>query len=228
MERDTPPAGGLNDSGGVTPESPITFSSVVARLVPAIHVLAESREDVDPRNPPGSSPGSRRGSRSSRLRLLELDLRAHLFEGGFDLLGLVLGDAFLDRLRRAFDQVLGLLEAEAGERTHLLDDLDLLVARRGEHDRELGLLLGRSSGTAGARDRGGRGHAPLLLEHLGELGRLEHGQARELIDDLRQVSHFSYVLFRFEPWITAWRSAAASGFALTGIGLDHAGDLGGR
>src|SRR3954447_22969770 len=44
-------------------------------------------------------------------------------------------------LRRAVDHVLGLLEAQAGQLTHHLDDLDLLVPRRLEDDVEL-LLLG--------------------------------------------------------------------------------------
>ena len=41
----------------------------------------------------------------------------------------------------AVDEVLGLLEAQAGERADLLDDLDLLVAGGGEDDVELALLL---------------------------------------------------------------------------------------
>ena len=67
---------------------------------------------------------------------------------------------------RAVDEVLGLLQAEAGERAHLLDDLDLLVAGRLEDDVELVLLLGlgRGGAAAGRRggghgDRGGRGDA---------------------------------------------------------------------
>ena len=44
------------------------------------------------------------------------------------LFGIGLVHAFLHRLRRAFDQVLGFLEAQAGDRAHFLDDFDLLVA----------------------------------------------------------------------------------------------------
>src|SRR5207244_13288959 len=51
-------------------------------------------------------------------------------------------DSFLHRLRRAIDQVLGFLEAEARELAHRLDDIHLVVADRGENDRELGLFLG--------------------------------------------------------------------------------------
>src|SRR5258708_33357901 len=63
----------------------------------------------------GVSAGSRialgwaslvRDLRSSNLRLLELDLRASLFELGLDLLRLFLVYAFLYGRRRGFDQVL--------------------------------------------------------------------------------------------------------------------------
>src|ERR1035437_277884 len=53
-----------------------------------------------------------------RQGLLDLDFRALLFEGGLDLGGLVLRDALLDGLREAVDEVLGLLEAQAGELAH--------------------------------------------------------------------------------------------------------------
>src|SRR5690606_40914291 len=80
--------------------------------------------------------------------------------GGLELLlglvGLLLGDTLEDGLGGAVDEVLGLLEAERRERTHLLDDLDLLVADGLEDDVELRLLLGRLLGGAG-RTRGG-GH----------------------------------------------------------------------
>src|SRR4051812_23004176 len=58
--------------------------------------------------------------------LLDLDLGALLLEGCLDLLGLFLGDAFLDGLGRSIDEVLGLLEAEAGELAYDLDDRDLV------------------------------------------------------------------------------------------------------
>src|SRR5690554_4946281 len=89
-----------------------------------------------------------RDSNSDMRRLLKLNLGAYLFEGGLDLVGLLLGDALLHRLGRTFDQVLGLLQAKAGQRAHFLDDLDLLVAGRGENDVEFRLLLGGSSAAA--------------------------------------------------------------------------------
>src|SRR5258708_25020313 len=80
-----------------------------------------------------------------QLALLQLNLGASLLELGLDLLGFVLVDAFLDRLGRALDQVLGFLEAEAGDGADFLDDFDLLLAGGGEHARELRLFL-RASG----------------------------------------------------------------------------------
>src|SRR5688500_5506509 len=88
--------------------------------------------------------------------LLDGDRRADLLEGLLGLLGGVLGDLLQERLGRTVDQVLGLLQAEAGEGAHLLDDLDLLVAGGLEDDVEL-VLLGRGLGGRGTRARGGDG-----------------------------------------------------------------------
>ena len=91
------------------------------------------------------------------------------------------------------DQVLGLLEAEAGDLAHRLDDVDLLVAGAGEDDGELVLHLDRSgssgAGSGGDRDRSGGADAPLLFEQLAELSGLEDRQGRELLDQLFQISH---------------------------------------
>src|SRR5579862_1496597 len=114
-----------------------------------------------------------RGPLKARNTSLELDLGAGLLEGRLDLLGFFLGKAFLDGLRRAFDEVLGLFQAEGGDGAHFLDDFDLLVAGRGENDRELGLFLYRSrrAGAASAwgrsdRHSGGGRNAPFFLEEL--------------------------------------------------------------
>src|SRR5258708_39168141 len=76
-----------------------------------------------------------------REGLLDLDRRSLLLELLLHVLGLGLGHLLLDRLRRAVDEVLGLLQAEPRELAHDLDDLDLLVAGRSEDDVELRLLL---------------------------------------------------------------------------------------
>src|SRR5689334_19049559 len=72
--------------------------------------------------------------------LLELDLGPSLLQGSLDLLSFFLGHAFLDGLRRSFDQVLGFLQAERCDGAHFLDHFDLLVAHRRQDDAELGLL----------------------------------------------------------------------------------------
>src|ERR1700722_13112439 len=97
------------------------------------------------------SPASPR--RSSPNRLFYLDRRPGLLELHLDLGGLVLVDAFLDRLGRAFNQILGLLEAESGDRPHLFDDVDLLFARSRQDDGEFGLSRRRG----GCSSRASRG-----------------------------------------------------------------------
>src|SRR6478735_963647 len=63
-------------------------------------------------------------------RSLDLDGGPGLFELLLDRLGFVLGNAFLDGGGSGLDEVLGLLETEARDLAHRLDDVDLLVARR--------------------------------------------------------------------------------------------------
>src|SRR5690606_23943277 len=61
---------------------------------------------------------------------LDLDGRACGLELSLDLLGLLFRHALLDGLVAGLDEILGLLEAEIGDRTDLLDDVDLLVTGR--------------------------------------------------------------------------------------------------
>src|ERR687895_891211 len=75
------------------------------------------------------------------LRSLHLDCRSLLLELGLDGVGLILRDAALHCLRRAVHEVLRLLEAEAGQLAHDLDDLNLLGAGLLEDDVELRLLF---------------------------------------------------------------------------------------
>src|SRR5580692_2529223 len=85
--------------------------------------------------------------------LLELDLGARVLELLLHFVRVGLGHAFLDGLRRAFDEILGFLQAEARDLADDLDDGDLVAAGFLELDVELGLLLdsrGRR-GSAGSR-----------------------------------------------------------------------------
>src|SRR5213592_798508 len=101
--------------------------------------------------------------------LLDLDRAASFLELSLDRVGLLAGDALLDRARCPVDEILRLLEAEIRDRADDLDHLDLLVAGGREDDIELGLLLargsvaarGRSCAGGGHRDRSGGGYAPL-------------------------------------------------------------------
>src|SRR3546814_20189414 len=85
---------------------------------------------------------------SARPKSLDLDGRAGCFELGLDLLGLFLVDAFLDGLRRAFDQRLRLGETELRDRADFLDDVDLLATVAGEDHVELGLRFFRNGASA--------------------------------------------------------------------------------
>src|SRR5690242_9020049 len=129
-----------------------------------------------------------------RLGLLDLDSSARLGNLLLDVLGVVLRNTGLDLLRRAVDQVLGLLEAEVGDLADRLDDLDLVATGIRENDGELGLLglglagAGRRRRANSARDRNrSRLHAPLVLELLGQLGNLHDREVRERIDNLVHV-----------------------------------------
>ena len=78
-----------------------------------------------------------------------------VFELGLGLLGVFLLNLLEHGLGGAVDEVLGLLEAQAGELADDLDDLDLLLAGGGEDDVELVLLL-LGSGGGGTAAGGGR------------------------------------------------------------------------
>src|SRR5437764_13890954 len=81
------------------------------------------------------------GAATRLSSLLQLDGGAGLLELGLHLLGLVLGGALLDGLRRLVGDRLGLLQAQAGQLADDLDHLYLLVAGRGQHDVEGVLFL---------------------------------------------------------------------------------------
>src|SRR5215471_14823433 len=125
--------------------------------------------------------------------LLDCDGRASALELGPGLVGRLLVDVLKQRLGRAVHQVLGLLQAEAGQGADLLDDLDLLVARGLEDDVELVLLLGLGLGGCGAaaarcrrghRDRSRGLDVEGLLELLDEVRQLEE---RHLLEGVEQV-----------------------------------------
>src|SRR5947208_16772332 len=106
---------------------------------------------------PRKAWNEKRGDNVSATVLLDGHRGAGLLQGLLGLLGRLLVDFLQQRLGRAVDEVLGLLEAKAREGADLLDDLDLLVAGTLEDDVELVLLLGslsrRARGGGGGGDR---------------------------------------------------------------------------
>ena len=63
----------------------------------------------------------------ARQILLDLDLCASFLEFGSELLGVVLGDAFLEVLGSAVDKLLRFLQTQTGDSTDNLDDSDLCL-----------------------------------------------------------------------------------------------------
>ena len=83
---------------------------------------------------------------SLKLRLLEFDLSAGSFELLLEVFSFSLGSAFLNSLGSAFDEVLGFLEAEAGDFANSLNHGDLVGTNVSENDVEFGLFFsGRGS-----------------------------------------------------------------------------------
>src|SRR3990170_4590867 len=111
---------------------------------------------------------------------------------GLDRLGLFPGDALLPRLGGGIDEVLGLLEAQAGQFADRLDHQDLVRADLGQHRVELRLLLHCGGGPcissgcrgSGNRHRGGRGDAVALLERLYQIGKVEDGHVVDRLENL--------------------------------------------
>ncbi len=103
--------------------------------------------------------------------LLEGNLCALLLELCLGCLCILLGELLLDDLRCALDEVLGLLEAEAGQLTDNLDDLDLVRANLSQLNVELGLLfLSRSSSAASCDNNTcSCGNAELFLASLDKI-----------------------------------------------------------
>src|SRR5207248_7258565 len=113
---------------------------------------------------------------------------------------------------------------------HLLDDLNLLVARSHEHDVELVLLLGGGGPVAatGGCDRSscshgcGSGDAELLLEVLEQLAQLEDRHAGDGIEDLFLGGHYC------SPCCSELSSeggfAVSSGAGLSGRSMSDGGD----
>src|SRR6476620_4299470 len=142
-----------------------------ARTDPEVpYITLPKRKHIVPAMQKGrrlAAPPFLSGSTKSRRSLLELDGAAGFLDLLLDLLGLVLVDAFLEGLRRAFDERLGFAEAQAGDGADFLDAVDLLATVAGEDHVELSLLFSGRAGSGGSSrsgDGSGGRNAPLLFE----------------------------------------------------------------
>ena len=87
-----------------------------------------------------------------KVRLLDLGGSAGFLQLGNQLLGIFLGDGFLQGLGAVVHQILGVLQAQAGSGTDNLDNAQLGSAGVLQDNVELGLLLNlSSSGNSGPR-----------------------------------------------------------------------------
>ncbi len=148
---------------------------------------------------------ARRGGRdfARKLRLLELDLGADLLELRLDLVGLFLVHAFLDGLGRAFDQVLGFLEAETGRaRTSLMTLIFLSpTAARITLNSVFSSAAGsgRRRRTRRHRDRGGRRNAPLSSSSLASSAASRTVRLERSSTIFCKISHLISCPVWFEP-----------------------------
>ena len=113
-----------------------------------------------------------------KLKLLQLSLSAGFLQIGNQLLGIFLGDSFLQGLGSVVNQILGFLQAQAGSGADNLDDVQLGSASGLQDDVELGLLFNlSSSGNSGAGNSSGSGgNAENFLQSVNQLGQLQNGQ----------------------------------------------------
>ena len=100
-------------------------------------------------------------------------------------------------LQKIVDDLSGLTVLEAAELAKLLEEKwgvsaaaavavagpAAAAAAPAEEKTEFTVVLA-AAGRAGNRHGRSRGDAPLLFEELGEFGRFEHGQAREVVNNL--------------------------------------------
>ena len=81
-------------------------------------------------------------------KLLQFNLGASGFQFLLGFFSVSLGKAFLNSLRSAVDEVFGFLQAESGQFTDSLNNLNLVSADFFQNDVEFGFFFSRSSSTA--------------------------------------------------------------------------------
>ena len=118
-----------------------------------------------------------------RDKLLDLGLGASFLQLGDQLLCVFLGDSFLHGLGAVVDQLLGVLQAQAGSGTDNLDKAQLGSAGSLQDDVELGLLLDLNSGSSGSSNSSGSGgNAENFFQSVDQLGQLHDCQFLNLLN----------------------------------------------
>ena len=127
-------------------------------------------------------PLSTSGQAAGR-KLLNFDFRTGFFKDVLDFSRFFFANAFLNSLRRAFNEILGFFQAKTGDRANFLDHVDLVSAAILKNDRELGLFFSCSSSSRhrGSCHGGRSTNAKLGLEFFYELSSLEQ---REIFQEL--------------------------------------------
>ena len=114
-----------------------------------------------------------------KVKLLNLDSCACLFELSLSSLSVVSRNLLLNSLGSAVNELLSFLQAKAGDLTDSLDDVDLSSAGRSKDNVELSLLLSSSSaaliGSTNSNSRSS-GKTVSLLNSGDELGKLDNGK----------------------------------------------------
>ena len=114
-----------------------------------------------------------------KVKLLNLDSCACLFELSFSSLSVVSRNLLLNSLGSAVNELLSFLQAKAGDLTDSLDDVDLSSAGRSKDNVELGLLLSSSSAALSGSSNSNSsssGNTVSLLNSGDELGKLDNGK----------------------------------------------------
>ena len=120
-----------------------------------------------------------------RDKLLDLGLGAGFLQLGNQLLGVFLGDGFLQGLGAVVNQILSVLQAQAGSGTDNLDNAQLGSAGALQDNVELGLLLDLSSsaGSGSGNSSSSGGNAENILQGVNQLGQLQNGQALNFLNE---------------------------------------------
>ena len=114
-----------------------------------------------------------------KVKLLNLDSCACLFELSLSSLSVVSRNLLLNSLGSAVNELLSFLQAKAGDLTDSLDDVDLSSAGRSKDNVELGLLLSSSSAALSGSSNSNSsssGNTVSLLNSGDELGKLDNGK----------------------------------------------------